>query len=293
MSRGDENVATLRVVQFNTLAGSLCTAQSFPFSEGAALEWDVRKHRLLDTIFGLDPDLICLEEVDEDSYHNCFHPALLSRGFSSQFEKKKSANSADGCVVAWRSTMFACNIKDIVVHRFKDANQLALIVPLLHIASNQTLWLTATHLKAKRGFEETRTNQAKELIQALRARSPKDLVILCGDFNDEPSSQCYSYINSQELVPLHSCYARYHEWRDPQLSSTGVSLEEAPYTTYKQRDPLEITCRTIDYIWADPRLMVRSLVSLPEPLPEVPFPSVDYPSDHLLIGAILSFQSTI
>jgi len=301
LARGWRSVAaegghTFTVVQFNALAKSLCTRDSFPYASAEALEWEERKTALSDEVLFAEADVIGMEEVDQESYEGHFRALLSAEGYGSAFSKKPSSHSRDGCLAAWREATFLQRAAATPL-RYGDGNQLALLVSLQHRASGRRLLVAVTHLKAKLGFEEQRRQQAALLVEALAARAADwDEAVVCGDFNDEPSSASYRLMASQAAVPLSSCYAAYPlaaEEAQAQPSTPGVRLTagEAPLTTLKQRQPEAVTCRTIDYIWTSSGLCVAALLALPWPPPSVPFPSALYPSDHILIGAKLSFAS--
>lgn len=287
--------AAFTVVQFNALADSLCSRESFPYATEEAVEWERRKGPLVEEVAQHRPHLVAMEEVDQDSYSSCFRAALAAQGYQSVFSKKKAAASKDGCLAAWREETFSpCGGEEVLL--FKESNQQALLLVLLHRASNKRLLFAVTHLKAKRGFEAVRRRQVEELTERMRERSDEwDEAVVCGDFNDDPTSESYSFFASQAKVPLTSCYAAFpHPHSDQQCDlGNGVVLTkgEAPLTTFKQRHPTEVTCRTIDYVWRSSGLALTALLDLPWPPPAVPFPSAQYPSDHLMIGAKLRFQS--
>jgi hypothetical protein len=88
------NAERITVLQFNALAQSLCTSESFPFSPRESLTWAYRqtlllqelKHGVYDVSFGdvfdlwyssgEGPDVICMQECDQHSYETCFNVHL-------------------------------------------------------------------------------------------------------------------------------------------------------------------------------------------------------------------------
>lgn len=294
MGRKEEGTSSFTVLQFNALADSLCDLGSFPYAAEEAVQWEHRKGPLVEEILQHEADLIGMEEVDEESYSSCFQPALASHGYASAFSKKASSHSKDGCLVAWKEENFtACGSEEVLC--FKKSNQQALLVLLEHRASKKRLLFAVTHLKAKIGFETVRRKQVEQLTLRMSERNADwDEAVVCGDFNDEPTSESYKFFASQSTVPLASCYAAFpqEDALEPTDLGNGVTLTqgEAVFTTYKQRHPTQITCRTIDYVWRSSGLALGALLDLPWPPPAVPFPSSQYPSDHLMIGAKLSFQ---
>ena len=92
--------------------------------------------------------------------------------------------------------------------------------------------MVCTHLKAKKGWEQLRKCEADQCA-ALFADS-SELTLVCGDFNDVPDSLCY-----QSMTPAYKS-----------LFALALDGSEPEFTTYKYRESVGMTKRTIDYIWA-------------------------------------------
>lgn len=90
-----------------------------------------------------------------------------------------------------------------------------------------------THLKAKKGFEEIRENQSKQLIHKFGKEDQP--LIICGDFNDEPASPAIKAMNEA----FQSC------------SQVALAGKEQPFSTYKFRESSGMMKRTIDYVYVN------------------------------------------
>jgi endonuclease/exonuclease/phosphatase family metal-dependent hydrolase len=133
----------------------------------------------------------------------------------------------------------------------------------------------ATHLKAKRGFEEKREAQGKILLEKLSEFNSEHIpVIVGGDFNDEPMSLVYKVFGK-------SFSSAYLEYPDAKVE---------PYTTYKKRKTVEERC--IDYLWYTSKdFKVVGLLEIPDPKTLIHYlPCESYPSDHLSIMAKFTFK---
>lgn len=173
-------------------------------------------------------------------------------------------------------------------------------------AQPRTVYIAATHLKAKAGNEVKRQHQGRLLLagladfiaagQALDAADPHYGVVACGDFNDEPDSLVVAEFNtasrvqdsisddaSRFPVPLTSALDLY---------PPPASAEDAIFTTFKMRKVGHEQKRIIDYIFfSNTTMSAQALLSMPT-LNDLPhrLPCPNYPSDHLAIAVKLNFS---
>lgn len=89
---------TFSVLQFNTLADSLCDSKSFPHSDQSILQWSFRKEKLVQEILQLNADVVQLEEVD----HFEMFQEKLKPVYEGIFKKKNSVNNKDGCAFFYK-----------------------------------------------------------------------------------------------------------------------------------------------------------------------------------------------
>lgn len=265
--------SSLRVVQWNTLAQSLATRDSFPHVESPeiTLSWEHRFEVQKRQLAAVQPDIMAFEELDRYEEWK----AHLDATHDSVWFKKSSADSLDGTAVFWRRDILTAVAPPDVL-RFGSTSQIAVIV---HLAfGGVPLTVAAVHFKAKPEFADTRDRQAYELREHLvYGCTPRvqNLIVL-GDFNDVPTSGCVARFQHTQSLGLLSAYA----------------CQPPSFTTFKVRT--EPVARTIDYILHSPHLRVRALLQLPliEELPETGLPSPQYGSDHLMLGVELEFTRT-
>ena len=127
------------------------------------------------------------------------------------------------------------------------------------------------HLKAKPPFSTQRLEQVTILIDHLNKLDVEN-ILLVGDFNDIPTSKCIKYVEQMGFTSVYS-------------------ILDHPPTTAKIRKDLVIRC--IDYIhikgpmWGN--ITVKELPQLDDYAPNY-LPHKNHPSDHLILGAKISFN---
>lgn len=293
--------STIRVMQWNILAQALGEGKDgFIRCPLEALNWHERKYLILEEILTYRPDILCLQEVDH--YYDTFQPIMASLGYHGTFLAKpwspcldvEQNNGPDGCALFYRRSRFSLHT---TAHLRLSAmmlptNQVAIVQMLNCRLTGRWLCVAVTHLKARSGWERLRSAQGADLLQSLRSITSRGSsqsevgsgivpLVVCGDFNAEPSEDVYRRFSSSPLG-LNSAYKL--------LSSDGQT--EPAYTTWKIR-PSGESCSTLDYIWySHEALSVESLLDIPteEQIGPDRLPSYHYPSDHLSLLCDISFR---
>lgn len=267
-----------------------------------ALNWQERKYLILEEILTYRPDILCLQEVDH--YYDTFQPIMASLGYHGSFLAKpwspcldvEQNNGPDGCALFYRRSRFSLQA---TAHLRLSAmmlptNQVAIVQTLNCHVTDQRLCVAVTHLKARSGWERLRSAQGADLLQRLRSitsqggsvsqseAAPGSIpLVVCGDFNAEPTEDVYRRFSSSPLG-LNSAY---------KLLSSDGQMEPA-YTTWKIR-PSGESRSTLDYIWyTHDALSVECLLDIPteEQIGPNRLPSYHYPSDHLSLLCDISFR---
>uniref|UniRef100_UPI0037E71823 nocturnin n=1 Tax=Semicossyphus pulcher TaxID=241346 RepID=UPI0037E71823 len=290
---------SIRVMQWNILAQALGEGKDgFIRCPLDALNWQERKYLILEEILTYRPDILCLQEVDH--YYDTFQPIMASLGYHGTFLAKpwspcldvEQNNGPDGCALFYRRSRFSLQS---TAHLRLSAmmlptNQVAIVQTLSCRVTGRRLCVAVTHLKARSGWERLRSAQGADLLQSLRSITSRGdseaepgsvPLVVCGDFNAEPSEDVYRRFSSSPLG-LNSAYKL--------LSSDGQT--EPAYTTWKIR-PSGESCSTLDYIWySHDALSVECLLDIPteEQIGPDRLPSYHYPSDHLSLLCDVSFR---
>lgn len=224
-----------------------------------------------------------------------YHGSFLPKPWSPCLDVEQN-NGPDGCALFHRRSRFSL---EATAHLRLSAmmlptNQVAIVQMLNCHVTGQQLCVAVTHLKARSGWERLRSAQGADLLQRLRSITsqggnssqstamPASIpLVVCGDFNAEPTEEVYRRFSSSPLG-LNSAYKL--------LSSDGQT--EPAYTTWKIR-PSGESCSTLDYIWyTHDALNVECLLDIPteEQIGPDRLPSYHYPSDHLSLLCDISFR---
>ncbi|KAJ0002716.1 hypothetical protein NQD34_007865 [Periophthalmus magnuspinnatus] len=285
----------IRIMQWNILAQALGEGKDgFIRCPLEALQWQERKYLILEEILTYSPDIVCLQEVDH--YYDTLGPIMSGLGYQGSFLAKpwspcldvEKNNGPDGCALFFRSSRFSlCSTAHLRLSAMMlPTNQVAIVQSLQCRVTGRRLCVAVTHLKARSGWERLRSAQGADLLHSLQsiiARSDTALpLVVCGDFNAEPSEDVYRRFSCSPLG-LDSAYKR--------LSEDGCT--EPSYTTWKIR-PSGESRSTLDYIWySRDALSVHTVLDIPseEQIGPDRLPSYHYPSDHLSLLCDLSFTN--
>lgn len=199
-------------------------------------------------------------------------------------------NGPDGCAIFFRSNKFEltkteCKVLEVFTI---PSNQVVLLAFLKIKETGHEICIATTHLKARNGMvlSSLRNEQGKDLLKFLTHHCDDRPIIVCGDFNAEPTEPIYSTVLNSKLN-LASAYA------DCSVNDAANSaLREPPYTTWKIREEGEI-CHTIDYIfYSKSKMEVEAVLELPtsEEIGNDRVPSFSYPSDHFSLCCDLKLR---
>ena len=274
-------------------------SDGFALTPKSALEWPRRSLHLYEEIVTYHPDICCFQEVDKfQDFSNLLGPLGLVGLFQNKPDSpclyQKGNSGPDGCAIFWKKSLFRMKNYQRIVLKLddgQDSNQVVLFVFLEGLNGSslcgKEILIAATHLKAKPNWSEVRYQQGKYLEQELRRAAGDRPVILCGDFNAEPTEKV---VNVMKSSPLSLCSA---------YTLMDKNKEEPPYTTWKIRRNKDSTnhevCHTIDYIFfSNKRAKCLQLLAFPtgEEMGEVKLPSLAYPSDHLSLVADFTFHGS-
>jgi CCR4-NOT transcription complex subunit 6 len=96
---------------YNILSNKFATSQMYFYCPIWALEWNYRKVRILSEIKRLDPDILCLQELETCQFEECFRPELSHHGYEGTFYAKstyktmneRERRAIDGCAIFYKS----------------------------------------------------------------------------------------------------------------------------------------------------------------------------------------------
>ncbi|AFE05194.1 hypothetical protein COCOR_03385 [Corallococcus coralloides DSM 2259] len=254
----------LRIASYNILADAYVKPEWFPHTPADLLQPRRRHAPLVQRIVGLDADIVCLQEVEPDSF-TALQEGLAPHGYTGVMAQKGQGR-LDGCAVFHRWERSPGHRTHYFKDRLEDgriSGHLALVVDF--DVGGARLRVACTHLRWDRPDRPVEQHQgmqqATELIDELVRKDPEALWIVCGDFNARPGEPL---VQAFEAAGLRDAYAGQHQ---PTCNANGIP-------------------KTIDFLFHSAALRAR-----PDPLSALdertPLPSEQEPSDHLPICARL------
>ncbi|XP_068632639.1 protein angel-like isoform X2 [Battus philenor] len=199
-----ENSFKFKIVSYNVLAQYLLECHPYLYTQCSPqdLKWHVRAARLYDEILSLEPDILCLQEV-QVSHIKSFYSKFEDIGYCGIF-KQKTGHRQDGCAIYFKRSMF--HLEDHISVEFyqpelpllnRDNVGMALrLVPKGARAPATPLVVATTHLL----YNPKRTDVRLAQIQLFLAeidrfayyqsgkKSGHLPIILTGDMNSPPES---------------------------------------------------------------------------------------------------------
>jgi len=248
------------VATYNILADAYIRPERYPRCDPKLFASATRRPRLVERIIGLDADVVCLQEAEYGAFA-AIDEALRPRGYAGRWAHK-GRGKPDGCATFVRAP-FACLESRVLVF---DDGHLA-DGPSGHVAlktlvgrNDWAVTIVNTHLKwdAPDAPPERRyglTQAAALLDGMLTSAFP---VVVCGDFNAEPSSPLLEAFGRGGFVDAHPASA-------------------ATFNTANGPAKLDFLLHRLD------------LSSSPRPSPPIDaataLPSASEPSDHIPLVA--------
>ncbi|XP_072313927.1 protein angel homolog 1 [Eucyclogobius newberryi] len=208
------------VMSYNILSQDLLEANQDLYTHCPleVLEWSYRSRLLLEEIQKWTPDILCLQEVQENHFHEQLYPVLTQMGYTCVF-KRRTGTKTDGCATCYRSSWFA-ELSIIEVEYFKpeiellDRHNVAVLVLLRPmvvqgsevVTQGPPLCVANTHLLFNPRRGDIKLAQLAILLAEMDKvvksckRGGEDCnIILCGDFNSVPHTPLYQLITEGEL----------------------------------------------------------------------------------------------
>lgn len=108
----DPNQDTMTALSYNILCDKYCTQSQYGYTPSGALAWEHRKVTILAELRARDADIVCLQEIDQDSFNEYFRPELAKNDYKGFFWSKtrartmteKDAKLVDGCAVFYKNS---------------------------------------------------------------------------------------------------------------------------------------------------------------------------------------------
>ncbi|XP_060118114.1 protein angel homolog 1 [Heteronotia binoei] len=206
-----------RVMSYNILAQDLIeqSPHLYMHCHPDILSWNYRLANLLQEIQHWDPDILCLQEVQENHYWEQLEPTLVMMGFACIY-KRRTGRKTDGCAICYKQSMFQL-ISANPVEYFRpgldilnrdNVGLVLLMQPLLPESLGdkaiRPLCVANTHILYNPHRGDIKLAQMALLLAEID-KTAKLIdgsycpIILCGDLNSVPDSPLYKFIRNGQL----------------------------------------------------------------------------------------------
>ncbi|CAB3374546.1 Hypothetical predicted protein [Cloeon dipterum] len=211
LQKGMKPETHFTVMSYNVLAQELLHQHGYLYKQNHpdSLHWSGRFSRFIREIHYLKPDILCLQEVQEDHFDSFFKTALANLGYVGTY-KQRTGDKCDGCAMFWQESKLKL-LEQTTVEFYQpgvsvlDKDNIAL-VSRLQLAGRQVVVAT-THLVYNPKRSDIRLAQVQLLLAELdrvshcivEGTAQHHPVVLTGDFNFDTGSCVYHLITSGEL----------------------------------------------------------------------------------------------
>ncbi|KAM9777593.1 protein angel homolog 1 [Neosynchiropus ocellatus] len=203
------------VMSYNILAQDLLEAHEelYLHCPLEVLDWNYRCKILLQEIRRSLPDILCLQEVQENHYHEQLCPALKQLGYACVF-KCRTGTKTDGCATCYHGSVFT-EVSTSLLDFYRpetgllDRHNVAVVLllePTDSTSKSPLLCVGNTHLLFNPSRGDVKLAQlglllaeVDHLSKSCKAEGRRCDVVLCGDFNAVPHSPLYQLVTTGEL----------------------------------------------------------------------------------------------
>ncbi|KAF2011738.1 hypothetical protein BU24DRAFT_413361 [Aaosphaeria arxii CBS 175.79] len=113
---------SLTALSYNILCDKYCTQTQYGYTPSAALAWDHRKETILAELRERNADVVCLQEIDQESFNDYFRGALAHNDYKGVFWPKsrartmaeKEAKLVDGCAIFYKNSKYVLLDKQLI-----------------------------------------------------------------------------------------------------------------------------------------------------------------------------------
>lgn len=113
---------TFTIFNYNILCAKYATETVYPYTPTQAIDWDYRRELILQEMIEREPDVMCLQEIDQESYNEFFRTALAYHDYKGAFWPKtrartmadREAKAVDGCAIFFKGAKFILLGKEMV-----------------------------------------------------------------------------------------------------------------------------------------------------------------------------------
>ena len=210
----------ITLVSYNLLAQQLVRRAMFSYCSKQSLRLNHRRQQLTAELLSYSADIIALQEVDSDLYHDHYESVLGEYGYDSRFGT--AGDKGHGCALFFKRDMFAVVDYELlqyanIASEYEDestkrelskANVAQLLTLTLKQQPNSTaaspprgLVLTNTHLFWHPSYRFVRLRQCEALLSRTHSLAQQHQLpaLLAGDWNITPTTHIYNWLVNRRL----------------------------------------------------------------------------------------------
>jgi len=214
-----------RIMSYNVLAQNLLEDHPYLYRDSSkeVLEWKYRWDGLRREVEELEPDLVCLQEVqfkEPDYFESCYLPFFKNLGYR-YVAKARTGDKKDGCVIFYKSSVFTLDVVSKLEYKIGwvsvlDRDNVALVCRLIPVLQpDSPIVVATTHLLYNPKRDDIRLAQTALLLAEVdrlatppvcAARQSYLPVLINGDFNCDPTSPIFKLMSMGRV--------KYAGWRN-------------------------------------------------------------------------------
>ncbi|MBN3287055.1 ANGE1 protein, partial [Polyodon spathula] len=211
------------IMSYNILSQDLLevNAELYAHCPPEILTWDFRLNNIIQELQKWGPDILCLQEAQENHFWEQLEPFLSSMGYDCAY-KRRTGSKTDGCAVCYQRTKFSA-ISVSLVEYFRpdiellDRDNVGLVVLLQPMMTEGLagggqrsevgpICIANTHLLFNPRRGDVKLTQLAimlaeidRMIDPWQEQGRSCPVLLCGDFNSVPNMPLYQFIRTGQL----------------------------------------------------------------------------------------------
>lgn len=207
----DPNDVVFTIMCYNVLCQQLLNANMYLYKDCNAehLQWQYRWTLFQYEITEMNPDILTLQEVQCNHYHELYLPWFTHLGYQGVYKKRTGNQKADGCAIFFRKEKFtlleSISIEFCQPHTFLDRDNIGLVCSLKSTQNDTSICVATTHLLFNPRRHEIRLAQVQLLLAEVERLSYIGVnrytglpeytpVILTGDMNAVPQSTLINFL---------------------------------------------------------------------------------------------------
>ncbi|CAG7834867.1 unnamed protein product [Allacma fusca] len=203
------------VMSYNILSQHLLTMHNNLYSgcDPRALNHNFRKQLFFSELEEIQPDILCLQEVEESDFYKVHEPTLFLKGYKGIY-KKRTGDKQDGCAIFYKATRFSF-VDKLSVEYFQphipllNRDNVGLLIKLrtnkFGAGRKHTFVVGTTHILFNPKRQDVKLAQMQLLLAELdrfafcgldpKGQAKYHPIILTGDFNAEPHNQLMRFFS--------------------------------------------------------------------------------------------------